>query len=314
MIKGKRSRSRKGNIWERHFKPLIPGVTSSIIATVFVAGGLAVTSWIVVASQALDGLAAWEKLVVFILVFVLFGPVLRIIARLCKTTKGKTAVAISYVLALVLIGWWLLSPPSVDSLFAEAYKQHIDELGKAKSRKGTSKIIYQAFHDRAMLIYFQDLKGWYVLFNQTGKWEYKRDDAMAKDTEWEDQWGNKNWLNNNNWMGDNSRPPERRKCPDGGVAKLWCDSPGFWRQIGWKRWDCAYAVDATYYQKFQRGLILGPLRSAEDKEIPQLLILSENHEYFFDPSQSINTSLRCDQSATTLIDKPSNVAPCLLWN
>jgi hypothetical protein len=145
--------------------------------------------------------------------------------------------------------------------FSSAYQKYRSELGDVKGKERSADIIHQYSHQNAWAIFFnRPESGWFVLFTESLRWEFKSDTKMKAGDEYKKH-HSINWLRNQTWMADGTRPPKGTMYPNGGIAKLWLINPAFWRQIGWKEWDCPHIRTRDIYtQEFEHGYIMGAFR------------------------------------------------------
>ena len=181
-----------------------------------------------------------------------------------------SAIIVGIIFALLLV--WFTSIP-VNPLFRSAYDANTRELGNPTAKaQSAGEMPYQAAHELAMVFWSQALVGFYKLpHDQKMRWEFEYDPT------WDDQnpvWGDDKQLR------ELIRPPEGKNPPHYGVASHWHKNPQNWeKQIGWLNWDCLFYRDTVFFQRFEHGMLIGPLRVSKKLEVADVLVILDDHSW-----------------------------------
>ena len=176
--------------------------------------------------------------------------------------------------------WWgarpeLPAPPSpindpgVHPLFQEAYDLNKTKLGNRTSDPTPNDALHEAAHERAMVLWSLKLsRFWKLPPNTRQQWE------SDHDASWNDQ-------RNQDWFDPTRRTkifrllglPKGKTPPYAGTASHWEKNPGQWRWIGGLTYYCNFIGDVTLFQQFERGIMIGPVRTSATAQRGEVVII-----------------------------------------
>jgi hypothetical protein len=141
--------------------------------------------------------------------------------------------------------------PTIESEFDRA---RVPMLGNPTGMIEVTNGMYQASHERAMVISLLPIQTVYVLPKDTNRpamvFHYA---TIDDDKKW---WDDK-------FLREKFKVPQNKKPPEYTVAELWDQKPDQWKWIGWREWSCPFTLEKFYYQKFENGIIFGILPTSE---------------------------------------------------
>jgi hypothetical protein len=159
----------------------------------------------------------------------------------------------------------LLRSPMVETYkpFEKIYNQYKDELGPPKGEAEPLKHAYLAQYDKAQVIWDENAGELYRLHMRDGVWVAAKD-LLNDDPSWYDDMKNR----------ERFGLPEGQLPPWGGPARLRAVNRKDW-EIGSRHWHFYHVGGATFVQRFEKGLIIGPFRrSPSDKDGAQVYALT----------------------------------------
>jgi hypothetical protein len=181
----------------------------------------------------------------------------------------KATVSIPILLFLISLTWVLLGYDIYDRHFSgvvpafrKTYQQYRNILGRPMEQLAT-KGVYQAWHERAVVIWVMADEAFYVA--RTVDSEKDSSWKLIADAHFEDERQQENWkLYDDSRLRTMFRPlglPDDKYPPWAGVASHWLRQPGYWKDlIGWRRSHCGLEPKLIFFQRFEKGTIVGPLR------------------------------------------------------
>lgn len=194
-----------------------------------------------------------------------------------RGVRTVSHILVSGCLAVVLILAWIalrldaahintpMNAIEVYPPFLDAYKNYKRELGDPILAVQSNRLLsYQAAHEHALVIWAQLIHGFYKLPNDPKKpWQFENQPT----------WPEHGFANLKQRIAT-FNPPKGKTPPYAGVAASWLADPKQWDWIGWMDFFCSFPPNATFYQKFERGIVIGPFSVREAKApIPLGLML-----------------------------------------
>jgi hypothetical protein len=158
---------------------------------------------------------------------------------------------------------------NVYTLYLPLYDSIKQKLGNPVRPEATSDSVYEAAHERALVLWIKPFQRFYIL--PSGHDFH----AIIQSDNYYDLDLN---LGNDAYLRTIIKTPENKLPPQWGVAKVWQTNPSVWEQIlGWRSWSCAIDRKDFRYQEFQNGIIIGPLRIGKGINDGQVIaILNDN--------------------------------------
>jgi hypothetical protein len=137
------------------------------------------------------------------------------------------------------------------------------ELGPIKLSLDT----YIAIHDRAIVVWLQDLFTIFILSSDIGQQKVTRYHGSDRpiDPKWYDEAR----------LRAEFKPPRGKYPPFGGIAKDWDK----WKWIGWRQWHCTLKPDLTFYREFENGVVVGTLPDDVAHNDGRLFIIFKDDSY-----------------------------------
>lgn len=151
----------------------------------------------------------------------------------------------------------------IHKTFEKAYTEHASDLGQPSGEAEPIKHAYLAQYDKAQVIWNENAGELYRLHMKKNVWAVAKD-LRDDDLTWFDDSTNGKRFN----MSPGQVPPW------GGPARLRAINPKDW-SIGSRRWHFYHTDGATFVQRFEAGLIIGPFRRfPSDKDGAQVYALT----------------------------------------
>jgi hypothetical protein len=157
--------------------------------------------------------------------------------------------------------------PTIESEFARA---RVPTLGNPTGIIEVTNGMYQASHERAMVISLLPVQTVYVLPKESNRPAIAFHYAMIDDDK---KWWDDKFLREKFKVPQNKKPPEYR------VAELWDQKPDQWKWIGWREWSCPFTLEKFYYQKFESGIIFGVLPTSESLGSSQIIVVVDDGKW-----------------------------------
>ena len=217
----------------------------------------------------------WVAAVLAILIFTGLPAVLGIAGRSqTATSEGDVPV-----------------PTAVVQEFAKA---QTGMLGKTTSQIETTKDIYQASYDHAMVVWLLPVVDVFVLPT----------DPTVKAI----RYPTATWNGSQEWLDDSYlRPlfdtPQDKKSPEYIVAQLWFNNPSKWNWIGWRQWSCQFYKDSFYYQMFENGVMFGVLPMSEALGYSEIITVANDGAWTSSRSSTVEAPA-CNANTPTVFGIP----------
>jgi hypothetical protein len=176
----------------------------------------------------------------------------------------RVPVWLPLILTWVVFGYDIYDRHSsgVAPAFKQTYQQYKTALGRPTEQL-SAKGIYQAWHEHAVVIWVKADEAFYVAkmvdSEKDSSWQ------LIDDSHFEDERQQENWkLYDDAKLRTMFRPlglPDNRYPPWAGVASHWLRNPGYWKElVGWRRSHCGLDPRFVFFQRFEKGTIIGPVR------------------------------------------------------
>jgi hypothetical protein len=178
--------------------------------------------------------------------------------------------------AIVLISCgWLFWPsttrlPQRSIISLQFEKATIPQLGKPTGPIEETDAVYQAAHERAMVVSLLATLDVFI-FPYDRKLKAIRQHTTT-------------FLDSRNWFDDAFlrglfHPPKDKKPPESRMAELWSQNPEQWKWIGWREWSCPFVSQKFYYQRFENGIVFGVFPTSESLGSSQIFAFANNGEW-----------------------------------
>jgi hypothetical protein len=146
----------------------------------------------------------------------------------------------------------------------------IPQLGKPTGPIEQTTAIYQASHEHAMVVSLLPTLDVFVFPSDRSKKAIRQHAAAWKD--------DRKWFDES-YLRSLFHPPKEKLPPENRVAELWAQNPDQWKWIGWREWSCPFVLDNFYYQKFEKGIIIGVLPTSETLGQSQIFAYADTGEW-----------------------------------
>jgi hypothetical protein len=174
------------------------------------------------------------------------------------------------------------SIPSIRTEFDEAYAMHKEELRApinsaqpvALPNKHGRGFIQAAFENAWLFFLDNPGKLYAVPLHDSKKHFVDKDDDQSIYTSWT--------YSNEEIRKRDTFKDVRESCmlPQGAFAIDWDKNPEEWKWIGCGQWYCGLDGRNIYFQDFDGGRMIGPVRTARQDDSSQIIILLKSGEHF----------------------------------
>jgi hypothetical protein len=161
--------------------------------------------------------------------------------------------------------------PDIKRDFNAEYNEHSAELGKQIQAIIPGSNAYQAWHERALVIWIQHPKPLFCVVSVDSAHKSFCEDE--KDTNYPLIY----FSNSQEFLARFKDLPADKMPPFAGVAHRWLQDPAKWSWIGYVDQECSF-VGASYYWKLSTGRIVGVFRRKRNQASGQILAIAENGE------------------------------------
>jgi hypothetical protein len=189
------------------------------------------------------------------------------------------------VISVALFGLWSFSQPrkvehqippvkaiEVFGPFRTAHKEFEEELGDARDeqRETGDSVIYAFEH--AEVFWSLTLGGFYKLPIDGRKWDFEREPFFNDKSPW----------NSRSYVIKKLNLPPGQNPPLFGAASHWADAPEKWQWVGGLLWLSAFwaGTDTIFYQRFERGWVIGPLLVSTKQKIARVAVLLDDGRWY----------------------------------
>jgi hypothetical protein len=167
---------------------------------------------------------------------------------------------------------------NVYPLFKTAFEIYKGKLGKTTSKgESAGSMPQQHMHENALVIWIEKTREFYKLpYDKTKPWQHEGDPVwnnVITKLNSEGKW------NKEEELVKLFNPPEGKHPPFYGVAAHWYDKPQNWEWIGWLVWKNLYFEDTMFFQEFEHGKMIGPIRASSTLENANVLVILNDLTY-----------------------------------
>jgi hypothetical protein len=183
-----------------------------------------------------------------------------------RTRTRTTVILGTILLALLHAALYFSLSPNTDT-GSDAMGPRLlrgSSLGNPVEPIKKSSATYQAVYDRANVIWLEPFLAFYVLPNDPKqKWINQPDRLWIVSSKEVD-------------LRKEFRPPANRNPPYGGIIDQWRAAPERWKWMGFIEWHCIFGASQISYQRYEKGIVVGPFHIVEAKNKGRLFLIKDD--------------------------------------
>ncbi len=190
---------------------------------------------------------------------------------------GKWFKVSGYVIGAATIlavpAWYLFIRTPIAPEFQRIYETRAKALGQPVRSPERSSKCYQGVFDHATVVFWDELMMLYVLPTDSpdARWRAYHESDYETGPE---------WFNNDEAVIKRLKLPPGCDPPVAGMASRWDRDPQEWSWVGCRRWHYIYYPSAITFQRFEHGLLIGPLHTDKRTEFGEVLGIMDSGGWF----------------------------------